>query len=405
MQRVPYFNIWKDLAHSKPMVFLSGPRQAGKTTLAKQVAQTYSNSIYFNWDSTADKKRLIQNPEFFEQIHRKDDRKPLIIFDEIHKYRKWKNYLKGTYDKFNDRYHFLILGSGRLNVFQKGGDSLAGRYFQFNLWPLTLAELAEKRLSFRSFIKKPLQFIPTGDSKTKKIWKKLSKLSGFPEPYLSGKDTIYTRWSKNYHQLLLRQDIHQMTEIKNIDEVEILFSLLPERIGSPLSVASLARDLQISPTTAQVWIKTFESLCLAFLIKPWTQKITRALKKERKLYLFDYAEIPNSAAKFENMVALELLRAVSHWNDLGLGRFDLHYLRNREKEEVDFVLSNNHSPLLLVETKLSDENVSRNLLKFQNALQVPAVQLVQNTEHCRMISNHGQQVLVLAAHRWLPLLP
>ena len=404
INRPLYLEIWKDLARAKSMIFLSGPRQSGKTTLAKQIAKTYKDSFYFNWDSSADKTMLIKKPEFFEDMGRQGAGKPLVIFDELHKYRKWKNYLKGTFDKFNERYQFLVSGSGRLNVFQKGGDSLAGRYFQFYLWPLTLSELAGKRLSFQSFMQNPLQFIES-NHETARIWMQLAKLSGFPEPYLSGEESIYLRWSKNYRQVLIREDIRQTTEIKNLDEVEVLYSLLPGRVGSPLSVASLARDLQISPTTALVWIKTFESLYLAFFIKPWTQKITRAVKKERKLYLFDYAEIPDPAAKFENMAALELLRAVSNWNDLGFGRFDLHFLRNRAKEEVDFLISKDHQPLLLIEAKLSDGNVSKNLLKFQTMLDVPAVQLVQDTDTCRLISNGNQQVLIAAATRWLALLP
>lgn len=399
-----YLTIWENLSRAKSMVFLSGPRQSGKTTLSKQIAAQFSNSIYFNWDLVTNKKKLIEHPTFFEDIQRKDATPPLIIFDEIHKYRKWKNYLKGVYDQFSDQYRFLILGSGRLNMFQKGGDSLAGRYFHFNLWPLTLGELANQRLTFKEFSKNPLQFIKE-DPKTEKIWKQLFHLSGYPEPYLSEDETIYRRWSINYRQQLVREDIRNMTELKNMDEIEILFSLLPSRVGSPLSLASLSRDLQISPTTVQKWVKTFESFYLAFLIKPWTKKISRAITKERKLYLFDYADISSEAARFENMVALELLRAISNWNDLGLGDFKLHYLRNKEKEEADFLISRANHPFLLIETKLSDEHLSKSLLKFQSALEVPAIQLVHRPGICKVISNDKLQILVSSASRWLPLLP
>ena len=404
LNRDLYLAIWKDLANTQSMVFLSGPRQSGKTTLSKQIAAQFSNSIYFNWDLVTNKKKLIEQPTFFEDIQRKDNTPPLVIFDEIHKYRKWKNYLKGVYDQFSDRYRFLVLGSGRLNIFQKGGDSLAGRYFHFNLWPLTLAELTDRRLPFKEFSKNPLQFIKE-DSKTEKIWKQLFLLSGYPEPYLSNDETIYRRWSTNYRQQLIREDIRNMTEIKSIDEIEILFSLLPSRVGSPLSLTSLARDLQISPTTVHKWVKTFESFYLAFLIKPWTKKISRAITKERKLYLFDYADIPSEAARFENMVALELLRATSNWNDLGLGDFNLHYLRNKEKEEADFMISNKNQPFLLVETKLSDAQISKSLFKFQSALNVPAVQLIHQSGTCKLVSNDKRQILVSSASRWLPLLP
>ncbi|OGW85431.1 MAG: hypothetical protein A3C35_01015 [Omnitrophica bacterium RIFCSPHIGHO2_02_FULL_46_11] len=196
-----------------------------------------------------------------------------------------------------------------------------------------------------------------------------------------------------------------MTEIKSIDEMEILFSLLPSRVGNPLSLASLSRDLQISPMTVHKWIKTFESFYLAFLIKPWTRKISRAITKERKLYLFDYADIPSPAARFENMAALELLRAISNWNNLGFGNFELHYLRNKEKEEADFIISKKNQPFLIVETKLSEDQVSKSLLKFQSALKIPAIQLIHQPGICRIISNHKQQILISSTTRWLPLLP
>lgn len=173
---------------------------------------------------------MIEKPEFFEEVPRQDRSIPLVIFDEIHKYRKWKNYLKGTYDKFSGRYHFLVLGSGRSTFFKKAAI----------LWP---------------------------------------------------------------------------------------------------------------------------------------------------------------------MVALELLRSVSNWNDLGLGYFDLHYLRNKEKEEVDFVISQKNNPILLIEAKLTDDQVSKNLAKFQSVLQVPSIQLVNQPGICKVTSNNKQQILVASATRWLPLLP
>lgn len=405
IERPLYKAIWEDLSETKPMIFLSGPRQAGKTTFAKGVAASdFTNAVYFNWDLVTDRKKLIEHPTFFEETHRKDTTAPLVIYDEIHKYRKWKNYLKGIYDQFADRYRFLVLGSGRLNVFQKGGDSLAGRYFQFRLWPFTLAELANRCLSFKEFIGNPVRFIDQ-DANIEKIWNQLFSLSGFPEPYLSGRETVYRRWSHTYRQQLIREDIRNMTEIKNIDEIEVLFSLLPARVGSPLSLASLSRDVQVSFNTIQKWIKTLESFYLVFMIKPWTKKISRAITKERKLYLFDYADIPSPSARFENMVALELIRAISGWNDLGVGRFGLHYLRNKEKQEVDFLITQDHAPRLLIETKLSEDQGSKSLFKFQSVLGVPAVQLVNKPGMSKVISNRQLQVLVASATRWLPLLP
>ena len=394
MERKLYYQIWKELSGEKPMIFLAGPRQAGKTTLARMVSSTFSNSVYFNWDLVTNKRLLVEKPTFFEEINRKDNTPPLIVFDEIHKYKKWKNYLKGIYDEFSDRYKFLVLGSGRLNVFQKGGDSLAGRYFLFTLWPFTLAELGQRRRTFADFINNPLK-LDSIDKSLDKIWEQLSYVGGFPEPYLSGKETFYRKWSASYGQQLIREDIRNMTAIKDVDSMEILFSLLPSKIGSPLSMASLSRDIQVSFNSIKDWLR----------VPSWGKKISRAITKEKKLYLYDYAHIPNEPEKFENMVALELWRAVSNWNDLGLGDFGLHYVRNKEKEEVDFLITKNHEPFLLVEAKLSDGTPSKSLLKFQSVLNAPAVQLVNKTGVHKIISNEKQHTLIITASQWLSTLP
>ena len=404
LNRLPYLNIWKDLSAQKPMVFLAGPRQSGKTTFSRLIASTFTNSVYFNWDLITHKKLLTGNPTFFEQVNRKDPSTPLVIFDEIHKYRKWKNYLKGVYDQFSDQCRFLVLGSGRLNIFQKGGDSLAGRYFLFTLWPLTLAELAKCRRPFEAFKNDPLR-ADKEDPSLESLWTDLSNLSGFPEPYLSGKATVYRRWARNYQQQLIREDIRNLTAIKELDSIELLFSLIPSKIGYPLSQASLARDLQVSFNSIRHWLAVFETFFLTFSLSPWTKKISRAITKEKKVYLYDYGRIPFPAAKFENMVALELLRAISNWNDLGLGDFELHYVRNKEKEEVDFLVTNDHIPQLLVETKLSDEQVSKSLLKFQTLLNVPAIQLVNQPGVYKLVTNPHHQILVITASRYLPTLP
>jgi len=196
-----------------------------------------------------------------------------------------------------------------------------------------------------------------------------------------------------------------MTAIKDADSMEILFSLLPSKIGSPLSMASLSRDIQVSFNSIRDWLEIFESFFLVFRISSWEKKISRAITKEKKLYLYDYAHISNEPEKFENMIALELWRAISNWNDLGLGDFGLHYVRNKEKEEVAFLITKNQAPFLLIEAKLSEVTPSKNLLKFQSVLNVPAVQLVNKTNVHKIISNGKQQVLVITASQWLPTLP
>ena len=403
MKRILYENIWGRLSSHKQMVFIAGPRQAGKTTFTQILAKDYNNSFYFNWDILEEKRKLIENPSFYEEVHRKDNSLPLIVFDELHKYSNWKNYLKSVYDRDKGNYKFVVSGSGRLDMYQKGGDSLAGRYFIFYLWPFTLAELGGNNLTFEQFFSNPIE-VRAFPNKIQPIWNKLSQFTGFPDPYFDGTNEFYRIWSNTYRKQLLREDIRDLASLRSIEDVEILFSLLPSKVGSPLSMASLSRDIHVSFDSVRNWIEIFENFFMVFRIAPWTRKISRAITKEKKLYLFDYAGIDSPAARFENMVALELFRAVSNWNDLGLGNFSLHYLRNRNKEEVDFLISNNHKPLLLIETKLSDDYASKSLIKFQKVLNIPAVQLV-NRDVCKLVSNNNLKIMIISADHWLSLLP
>jgi predicted AAA+ superfamily ATPase len=400
-----YTNIWWELASNKSMILLSGPRQAGKTTLARMIADSYTNSLYFNWDIPQNKTRLIETPTFFEDVERKDATTPLIIFDEMHKYRDWKNYLKGVYDGFHDRFQFLVSGSGRLDLYRRGGDSLAGRYFLFHLWPFTIAEMGKRNVTIDSFLNNPLQMAVSESGVLKETWKRLSELSGFPEPYLTNKPTSYRRWSNTYSQQLIREDIRDMTDVKAIHDIEILYTLLPSKVGSPVSIPSFVRDLKASYNTIQNWLAIFERFFLIFSIGSWSRKIARAISKERKVYLWDTPRIKEPAARFENMVALELWRAVTAWNDMGHGLFSLHFIKNKDKQEVDFLIANEHEPFLLVEAKLTDTQPSPALRKFQYALKVPAVQLTGEGEGYRLLTNEDQHILVAPAYQWLSQLP
>ncbi|MBU1699324.1 MAG: ATP-binding protein [Candidatus Eisenbacteria bacterium] len=405
LRREPYSRIWDELSAEKSLVFLAGPRQCGKTTLAQLIAERFTNSIYFNWDILTDKQKLIEDPFFFQNIVRSDDSKPLILLDEIHKYKDWKNYLKGAYDKFNDEYLFLVSGSGRLDLYQRGGDSLAGRYYLFHLWPLTLAELHSQNRTLAQFRKNPVQVCESHPSSFDSTWKRLAAYSGFPEPYLAAKMTTYRRWTNTYHRQLIREDIRDLTDIRNIEDLEILFSLLPSKVGSSLSIPSLVTDLKVSYNTVKNWLAILERFYLTFTITPWTNQITRAIHKDRKSYLFNYAQIEDEAAKFENMVALELHRAISNWNDMGYGDFGLHFIRTKEGREVDFLLSENRKPFLLIETKFGDDSPSLNLKRYQAALSVPAVQLVEKAKGFKRLTNAGYPLLIAPATWWIPNLP
>ena len=406
--RALYKNLWEQLSAEKSLVILAGPRQSGKTTFARNiVAKDFSDTVYFNWDLPKDKSRLIEDPAFFVKEPRSNlSSHPLVILDEIHKYRDWKNYLKGIYDQFAAEYQFLVTGSGRLEFSRKAGDSLAGRFLKFHIFPLTLAELSLHRKALRDFVENPLEGfddIPSG--KTAEVFQALWEFSGFPEPFMKGRKNFWSTWSTAYGQQIVRDDLRTVADIRNLDLIETLFALVPSRVGSPLSMNNLAGDLQAAFDTVKNWLLLFDSFYLSFRLSPWTAKISRSILREKKIYLFNFPVIEDAAARFENLVAVEFLRAVETWNDQGLGKFSLHYLRNKEKQEVDFLLAQNNRPFLLVETKLSDESPSVNLLAFQNFLKIPAVQLI-NKEGVKKIYNNGKNhVLVVTAHHWLSMLP
>ena len=405
LPRPLYSRIFNDLIHEKSMLFMAGPRQTGKTTLAQSLAESCANHAYLNWDILSHRSRLIENPTFFEEIERKDESTPLVVFDEIHKYKDWKNYLKGIYDQFRNEYQFLISGSGRLDIYQKGGDSLAGRYYLYHLWPFTVSELGKANAAFDLFKLNPLKISMKRHAELQEIWSTLAEFSGFPEPYLSGRKTTYRRWSKTYSRQLIREDIRDLTGVKSIGDMETLYYLLPSKVGSPISIPSLSRNLKVSYNTVRSWLAMFERFFMVFSISPWTRKIARAILKEQKVYLWDVPRIQDAAARFENMVALELYRAVTIWNDMGLGSFSLHFIKNKEQQEVDFLIADNHRPVLLAEAKLSDAQPSPALIKFQKAVDVPAVQLVNQAGGFRKLRNGNQIILVAPACQWLAMLP
>lgn len=404
-QRQPYLRIWNALASEKAMIFLSGPRQSGKTTLAGLIANQFRNHLYCNWDIPGHQSQLIENPTFFTGMPRQDTSLPLVVFDEIHKYRNWKNYLKGAYDEFRNDYQFLVTGSGRLDLYQKGGDSLAGRYLPFQIWPLTIGELGMANREMDAFLRDPLVVSLDRQEELAATWDRLETLSGFPEPYLNGRAPSYRRWSVTYGRRVVREDIRDVTGIRSVTDVETLFNLLPSKVGNTLSLPSLARDLKLAYTTVRSWLDVLERFYLTFTLTTWTERIARAIQKERKVYLFDVPRVKDPAARFENQVALELWRAVSCWNAMGAGDFSVHFIRNKEHQEVDFLVANEHEPVLLAETKLADERPSESLLKIQRALRIPAVQLVRQARTFRAYRNDALPVLVAPACCWLAALP
>jgi predicted AAA+ superfamily ATPase len=404
-KRYKYQHIFDFLRNTPQMIFISGPRQSGKTTFAKSQRDSNTANLYFNWDIAEDRKKILQGIDFNQELNRREQSKSLVIFDEIHKYSDWKNYLKGLYDAHKDDIKFIVTGSGRLDFFQKGKDSLAGRYFMFHMWPLTLAEFSNQTRSVDDFIANALVVRDDENGRLNELWKQLSDCSGFPDPFFSANEKLYRVWSDTYRNQLIREDVRQLTRLEKIDHLEHLVLLLPSRVGAPLSVDNLAQDLHVAFDSVKKWLIVLARFYICFRIGPWSKKISRSITREQKLYLFDYAAIQDAGAKFENMVALELLRAVTNWREMGEGSWDLNYVRDRNKREVDFLITKNQKPFLLIEVKISDTNPSESLIAFQKQLGVPGVQLVTTPGVKRYIKNAQFDILICTAVDWLSQLP
>ena len=387
------------------MAFVSGPRQVGKTTLAQHYQQRFSQSVYLNWDSLPHQRKILTDPAFLEKENRDPTSPFLVIFDEIHKYARWKNYLKGLYDQYKDEFRFLVTGSGRLDLFKKGGDSLLGRYFSVLLLPLSVGELSGGLHSLAEF-KQGLNSPPVDSQDNQSAYEQLFRFSGFPEPFSRGRTDFYNLWFAERKTLLVREDIRDASAIREISLLEHLAQLIPGRIGSPLSINALREDVGVAFETARDWILLLEQFFYLFRVPPFTARVSRALRKETKVYLFDWVEIEKEGIRFENLVALHLLKAVRLWQAQGEGTLSLNFIRDKEKREVDFVLSEKGKPLCLIECKASDEELAPSLVYFQKKLGVPvAVQLVHKSGVCQKRRIQGMTQWVISADRWLALLP
>lgn len=352
MRRVQTAAILKDL--DKKMVLLVGPRQAGKTWLARHVAQNFSSSLYLNYDQLQDREMILAQNWL--------PGTELVVLDELHKMPEWKNYLKGLYDTKPDSMRLLVTGSARLDIFNHIGDSLAGRYFRHRLLPLSPAELQQAGMSVDI--------------------DRLLKRGGFPEPYLADDDVEAERWRLQYSNSLLSTDIFEFDSIQHINAMRLIFNLLRQRVGSPISYQSLAEDAAISPTTVKKYIQILEAVYIIFRVTPYSNKISRSLLKEPKIYFFDTALVDGDlGAKLENLVATCLLKHVYAKYDYQAAEYDLHYLRTKDGDEVDFALSNRGVIEKMIEVKVSNHTLSTALRKFHEKYNYPAVQIVKNTRH------------------------
>ena len=335
---------------SEKMVFLGGPRQVGKTHLSKEIGRRFASGYaYLNWDDDDDRTDILS---------KNFPRSGLLILDELHKNRKWRQLLKGLYDKNKDVMQIMVTGSARLDYYRFGGDSLQGRYHYLRLHPLSVKELG---ITSQSDLLTLLQ------------------LGGFPEPFFSGSETKARRWSRSYRQRLIREDLAALEKTEDLARIELMAMRLPDLVKSPLSINALREDLQVSHVTAAKWFQILERLYHVFRVTPFGSHKIKAVKKEFKHFHYDWSLVTDPGARCENFIGSHLLKWCHFVEDTEGYDMDLRYFRDREQREVDFVILKNQKPILFCEVKSHDKTFSPHLrylkMKFP---QVRAIQITLN---------------------------
>lgn len=351
------------LARDRQMAFVAGPRQVGKTTACRRRAEAI-----LDWDNADDRAVILAGPAATARhlaLERLRSRPLVALVDEIHKFGGWKGFLKGVFDTHGERLRLLVTGSSRLDVYRHGGDSLMGRYLLYRLHPFSVAEIADPRLPDERRVIRPPRRIPAAE------WRALWEHGGFPEPFLKRDPRFTRRWAALRHQQLVREDIRDLTRVHELGRIEMLVRYLEAHSGDQVVFSTLAGLLGVAVDTARRWVGTLAGFYLGFTLQPWHANVARSLRKEPKWYLRDWSFVTDPGKRAETFVGCHLLKAVEGWTDLGLGEFQLAYLRDKERREVDFVVVRDGRPWFLVEVKHSGMELRGSLGHFQKQLGAP----------------------------------
>ncbi|MEO8053852.1 MAG: AAA family ATPase [Acidobacteriota bacterium] len=343
------------LRRHRQMAFVSGPRQVGKTTACRSVA-----GAYLDWDNADDRRVLLRGPAALAEalgLDRLRERPEVVVLDELHKHARWKGLLKGFFDTYGDRVRVVVTGSSRLDVFRRGGDSLMGRYFLYRMHPWSAGECLRTGLPEKPI--HPPAEVAAAD------WDALLTHGGFPEPFLKRDLRFTRRWRSLRREQLSREDLRDVAHVADIGAMETLMEILAERSAGQLVYAGLAREIGVAVDTAKRWVDLLARLHYGFAVRPWFANVAKALRKEPKWFLRDWSGIPDEGQRAETFVACHLLKAVETWTDLGFGDFDLRYVRDKEKREVDFLVVRDRKPWFLVEVKAGQTSLSPSLAHFQ----------------------------------------
>lgn len=364
MKRLYENLLHQHLLENRQMIFLAGPRQVGKTSCSQTTAAYIPNYHYLNWDFSEHQRLIISGPEkvaFYLGLHKAQAGLTVVIFDEIHKYKKWKVFLKGFFDIYSQKTKIIVTGSAKLNIHKAGGDSLMGRYFLYRMHPLSVGEIISPALASTEI--KPQK--PIDINLLQQLW----EFGGFPEPFLKNNKRFSIRWHSLRQQQLMQEDIRQLSQVQDLPQLEMLATILKSEAGQLLNYTSVANSIQVSVPTVQRWIKILSSLFYCFTINPWSKNIRRSLRKEPKIYLWDWSNINDLGKRYENFIASHLLKAVHYWTDCGFGQFGLYFVRDKEKREVDFLVTKDEKPWFLVECKYANNHgISKSLYYFKSEI-------------------------------------
>jgi predicted AAA+ superfamily ATPase len=353
-------SIRADLAEK--MVFVAGPRQVGKTTLAQHVMASAGRTVYLNWDNRDDRREI--------RAARWPGGTSLVVLDELHKWRGWKGWLKGEYDKHRRSTRFLVTGSARLDVYRRGGDSLQGRYHHYRLHPFSCVEARHAEKPAPPILPGAELPICKGSRDTLAA---LMAYGGFPEPFLAQSARTHRRWQHQRLDRFFREDVRDLETVRDLSSIQTLADLLPERVGSPLSLNAIREDLEVSHRALTHWIDVLDRLYFLVRVRPFESKTVRSLKKMPKAYLWDWSQVADTGPRFENLVALHLLKLCHFLQDDGGFDVDLWYLRDRAGREVDFLLTHNRRPWVAIETRTGGTAINPSLRYFRDRLKVPFV--------------------------------
>lgn len=351
----------------RQMAFLSGPRQVGKTTTSLEASSENPLHFYFNWDNEDDRALFIEGPKAIATHAALDvpsECLPILVFDEVHKYRNWKRFLKGFFDTYEKKCRIIVTGSARLDVYKRGGDSLMGRYFLYRIHPLSIREIIDAELPEEEI--RPPKKINTTD------YEALLRYGGFPEVYLKREQLFFNQWKRLRVEQLFREDLRDLSQIQEISQIQLLAEILQEEASHALNYSILAGKIKVSAPTVPRWVELLKNLYFCFTIQPWSKNLGRSLVKEPKIYLWNWALIEDEGARLENFVASHLYKAVQFWTDRGYGEYGLYYVRDKEKREVDFLVTKDRKPWFLIEAKASgNKGISKWLYYYKEKLNVP----------------------------------